>query len=205
MNKKEQIKMLLETGIPKQNIAETFDMSISKIDEIISSEPTGIDAAPARRRVRVIKYGEEKFNEAKKLHAQGWSRRRIAKYQGYSESFIYRVLRNKTYADLEEMRERDRICSAARKAAHEPEHKPEHDIAQTAETVRSEPALEKVEPVSEKAEQGTAEETLAKHNDTSDDRMYMEIRSIAGSLARIADALELKKKSPKKKRGLFRR
>lgn len=208
MNMKEQIKMLLETGIPKQNIAETFNMSIAEIDRIISSEQTKTDAAPIRKRIRGVRYDEEKFNEGKKLRAQGWTFPRIAKYQGFSTPFVYKALQNETYADVEEMREKERIYKASLKEANgtkrQPGRKPERKPEQAAETVHLEPTTGKAETKSEAKEvieQKNLVETLAKHTDTSGDRMYIEIRSIADSLARIAEALE----SKKKKKGLFRR
>lgn len=203
METKEQIEMLLENGITKQNIAEAFNMSVDEIDKIVSSEQVKVSvapAAPARQRVRGIKYDETKFNEGKRLRAQGWTYPRIAKYQGFSKMFVYKALQNKTYADMEEMRERERIYKATYKASKKTARKPEHNTAPTVETVRFKVAPEKVEPVSGKVKQETLEETLAKHATPSDDRMYTEVRSIADSLTRIAEALE-----SKKKKGLFRR
>ena len=65
MNRKEQIEMLLETGISKQNIAETLNMSINEIDEIVSPKQAKDDTVFVRKRNRTPKFDEENFNEAK--------------------------------------------------------------------------------------------------------------------------------------------
>ena len=80
MNRKEQIETLLETGISKQNIAETFNMSVNKIDEIISSKQVEDDTVFAKKRNRTPRYDEEKFNEGKRLRALGWTDARIARH-----------------------------------------------------------------------------------------------------------------------------
>ena len=192
MNRKEQIETLLETGISKQNIAETFNMSINEIDEIISPKQEKDDTAFARKRSRAPRYDEEKFNEGKRLRAQGWTDAQIAGHQDFSESFIKRALMNKTYADLEEWREKHRIRSAASNAARKSKRK----TARTIEEVSPKSAQEKVETGNK-----TVEETRTEHVVTLDDRTYIELRSIADSLARIAEAAE----SKNKKRGFFRR
>ena len=200
MNRKEQIETLLETGISKQNIAETFNMSINEIDEIISAKQEKDDIVFAKKRNRTPRYDEEKFNEGKRLRARGWTDAQIAGRQGFSESFIKRALMNKTYADLEEWREKHRVQSAAYSATR----KSKRNTTQAKEEVRSESAQEKAE-TENKAEEAvdnkTVEETRTEHVVTLDDRMYIELRSIADSLARIAEAAE----SKNKKRGFFRR
>lgn len=200
MNKKEQIEMLLETGISKQNIAEAFNMSVNEIDEIISSKQVKDDTVFARKRNRTPRYDEEKFNEGKRLRAQGWTDAQIARRQDFSESFIKKALMNKTYADLEEWREKHRIRSAAYNAARKTEQK----AARATEEVSSKPAQEKAETgnkAKEVVDNKTVEETRTEHVVTLDDRTYIELRSIADSLARIAEAAE----SKNKKRGFFRR
>lgn len=200
MNRKEQIETLLETGISKQNIAETFNMSINEIDEIISSNQVKDDTAFARKRNRSPRYDEEKFNEGKRLRARGWTDAQIAKRQGFSEGFIKKALMNKTYADLEEWREKHRVQSAAHNAARKTKQK----AARTAEEVSPNPTQEKVE-MENKAEEAvdnkTVEGTRTEYVVTLDDRTYIELRSIADSLARIAEAAE----SNNNKRGFFRR
>lgn len=192
MNKKEQIKMLLETGISKQNIAETFNMSVNEIDEIISPKQEKDDIAFAKKRNRTPRYNEEKFNEGKRLLAQGWTYAQIAKRQGFSGGFIQKALMNETYADLEEWREKHRIKSAAYNASR----KSKRNATQAKEEVSPEPAQEKVETGNK-----TIVETRTEHVVTLDDRAYIELRSIADSLARIAEAAE----SKNNKRGFFRR
>lgn len=198
MNKKEQIEMLLETGISKQNIAETFNMPVNEIDEIISPKQTKDDTVFVRKRTRTPKFDEEKFNEGKRLRARGWTDAQIAERQDFSESFIKKALMNKTYADLEEWREKHRIRSAAYNAARKSKQK----AARTTEEVSPKPAQEKIE-TGDKAEKvvdnKTVKETRTEHVVTLDDRTYIELRSIADSLARIAEAAE------SKKRGFFRR
>lgn len=200
MNKKEQIEMLLETGISKQNIAETFNMSVNEIDEIISPKQTKDDTVFVRKRTRTPKFDEEKFNEGKRLLAQGWTYAQIAKRQGLSEGFIKKALKIETYADIEEWREKRRVQSAAYSAALKTKRK----TARATNGVRPEPAQEKVE-AENKAEKAvdnkTVEETRTEHVVTLDDRTYIELRSIADSLARIAEAAE----SNNNKRGFFRR
>lgn len=200
MNRKEQIETLLETGISKQNIAETFNMSINEIDEIISAKQEKDDIVFAKKRNRTPRYDEEKFNEGKRLRARGWTDAQIAGRQGFSESFVKRALVNETYADLEEWREKHRVQSAAYSASR----KTKLNAMQTKEEVRPEPAQEKAE-TENKAEEAvdnkTVEETRTEHVVTLDDRTYIELRSIADSLARIAEAAE----SKNKKRGFFRR
>ena len=200
MNRKEQIETLLETGISKQNIAETFNMSVNKIDEIISSKQVEDDIVFAKKRNRTPRYDEEKFNEGKRLRALGWTDARIARHQDFSEGFIKKALMNKTYADLEEWREKHRIQSAAYYAARKSERK----AAQTAEEFSPKPAQEKIETknkADEAVDNKAVKETRTEHVVTLDDRTYIELRSIADSLARIAEAAE----SKNKKRGFFRR
>lgn len=200
MNRKKQIETLLETGISKQNIAETFNMSVNEIDEIISAKQEKDDIVFAKKRNRPPRYDEEKFNEGKRLRARGWTDAQIAGRQGFSESFIKRALVNKTYADLEEWREKHRVQSAAYSAAH----KTKRNTTQAKEEVRSESAQEKAETENkdeEAVDNKTVEETRTEYVVTLDDRTYIELRSIADSLARIAEAAE----SKNKKRGFFRR
>ena len=192
MNRKEQIETLLETGISKQNIAETFNMSINEIDEIISPKQEKDDTTFARKRTRTPKFDEENFNEAKRLLAQGLTYAQIAKRQGFSEGFIEKALKRETYADLEEWREKRRVQSAIYSASLKTERK----TARATKEVSPKPAQEKVE-----TENKTVEETRTEHVVTLDDRTYIELRSIADSLARIAEAAE----SRGKKKGLFRR
>ena len=199
MNRKEQIETLLETGISKQNIAETFNMSINEIDEIISPKQEKDDTAFAKKRNRAPRYDEEKFNEGKRLRARGWTDAQIARHQDFSESFIKKALMNKTYADLEEQREKHRIRSAAYSAAR----KSKQETARTTEEVSPKQVQEKAETENravEAVDNKTIEETRTEHVITLDDRTYVELRSIADSLARIAEAAE----SKNKKRGLFR-
>lgn len=200
MNRKEQIETLLETGISKQNIAETFNMSINEIDEIVSSKQVKDDTVFAKKRNRTPRYDEEKFNEGKRLRARGWTDAQIAERQDFSESFIKKALMNKTYADLEEQREKHRIRSAAYSAARKSKQK----AARATKEVSPKPAQEKIETKNkpEKAiDNKTVEETRTEYVVTLDDRTYIELRSIADSLARIAEAAE----SKNKKRGFFRR
>lgn len=200
MNRKEQIEMLLEAGISKQNIAETFNMSINEIDEIISSNQVKDDTAFTKKRNRTPRYDEKKFNEGKRLRAQGWTDVQIAKRQRFSEGFIKKALMNKTYADLEEWREKHRIRSAAYNAARKSKQK----AARTAEEVSPNPTQEKVEmenKAKEAVDNKTVEGTRTEYVVTLDDRTYIELRSIADSLARIAEAAE----SNNNKRGFFRR
>ena len=200
MNRKEQIETLLETGISKQNIAEAFNMSINEIDEIISSKQVKDDTAFAKKRNRTPRYDEEKFNEGKGLRAQGWTDAQIAKRQGFSEGFIKKALMNKTYADMEEWREKHRVQSAAYSAARKSKQK----AARATKEVSPKQAQEKIETGNEPEKavgNKTVEETRTEHVVTLDDRTYIELRSIADSLARIAEAAE----SKNKKRGFFRR
>lgn len=198
MNRKEQIETLLETGISKQNIAETFNMSVNEIDEIISSKQAKDDTVFARKRTRAPRYDEEKFNEGKRLRARGWTNAQIAEHQGFSEWFIKRALLNETYADLEEQREKHRVQSATYSASR----KSKRNATQATEEVSSKPVQEKAETenkAEKAADNKTVEETRTEHVVTLDDRAYIELRSIADSLARIAEAAE------SKKRGFFRR
>ena len=200
MNRKEQIEMLLETGISKQNIAETLNMSINEIDEIISPKQAKDDTVFVRKRNRTPKFDEENFNEAKRLLAQGWTYAQIAKRQGLSEGFLEKALKRETYADLEKWREKRRVQSAAYSASLKTKRK----TARATKEVSPKPAQEKVKTrnKTEKAVNNkTVEETRTEHVVTLDDRTYIELRSIADSLARIAEAAE----SRGKKKGLFRR
>lgn len=198
MNRKEQIETLLETGISKQNIAETFNMSINEIDEIVSSKQTKDDTTFVRKRNRTPKFNEENFNEGKRLLAQGWTYAQIAKRQGFSEGFIKKALKIETYADMEEWREKRRVQSAAYSATLKMKRK----TARATKEVSPNPTQEKIETgnKAKKAVDGkTVEETRSEYVFTLDDRTYIELRSIADSLARIAEAAE------SKKRGFFRR
>ena len=200
MNKKEQIETLLETGISKQNIAETFNMSINEIDEIISSKQEKDDTTFVRKRNRTPKFDEENFNEAKRLLAQGWTYAQIAKRQGLSMGFIEKALKNETYEDLEKWREKRRVQSAAYSASLKTKRK----TARATEKASPKQAQKKVETenkAKEAVNNKTVEGTRTEHVVTLDDRTYIELRSIADSLARIAEAAE----SRGKKKGLFRR
>lgn len=183
MNRKEQIETLLETGISKQNIAETFNMSVNEIDEIISSKQVKDDTVFAKKRNRTPRYDEEKFNEGKRLRARGWTDAQIAEHQDFSESFIKKALMNKTYADLKEWREKHRIRSAAYNAARKSKQKAETE-----------------NKAKEVVDDKTVLEMRTEHVVALDDRAYIELRSIADSLARIAEAAE----SKNEKRGFFR-
>lgn len=199
MNKKEQIEMLLETGISKQNIAETFNMSVNEIDEIISPKQTKDDTVFVRKRTRTPKFDEEKFNEGKRLLAQGWTYAQIAKRQGLSEGFIKKALKIETYADMEEWREKRRVQSAAYSATLKTKRK----TARATEEVSPKQAQKKIETgnkAKKAADNKTVEETRTEHVVTLDDRTYIELRSIADSLARIAEAAE-----SNNKRSFFRR
>lgn len=198
MNRKEQIETLLETGISKQNIAETFNMSVDEIDEIISPKQAKDDTVFVRKRTRTPKFDEEKFNEGKRLLAQGWTYAQIAKRQGLSESFIKKALKIETYADMEEWREKRRVQSAAYSATLKTKRK----TARAAGKASPKQAQEKAETenkAKEVVDNKTVKETRTEHVVTLDDRTYIELRSIADSLARIAEAAE------SKKRGFFRR
>lgn len=200
MNKKEQIEMLLETGISKQNIAETFNMSVNEIDEIISPKQTKDDTVFVRKRTRTPKFDEEKFNEGKRLLAQGWTYAQIAKRHGLSEGFIKKALKIETYADLEEWREKHRVQSATYIASR----KSKRNATQAKEEVSPKQAQKKIKTgnkAKKAADNKTVEETRTEHVVTLDDRTYIELRSIADSLARIAEAAE----SNNNKRGFFRR
>lgn len=199
MNRKEQIETLLETGISKRNIAETFNMSINEIDEIISPKQEKNDTVFVKKRNRTPRYGEEKFNEGKKLRALGWTDAQIAERQGFSETYIQKALKNETYADLKEWREKHRIQSAAYSAAR----KSKRNATQAKDKVYPNPAQEKIETenkAKEAADDKAVLEMRTEHVVALDDRAYVELRSIADSLARIAEAAE----SKNKKRGFFR-
>ena len=200
MNRKEQIETLLETGISKQNIAETFNMSVNEIDKIISSKQEKDDTTFVRKRNRTPKFDEDKFNEGKRLLAQGWTYAQIAKRQGLSEGFIKKALKIETYADMEEWREKHRVQSAAYSATLKTKRK----TARATKEVSPKPAQEKVETknkAKEAVDNKTVSKTRTEHVVTLDDRTYIELRSIADSLARIAEAAE----SKNEKRGFFRR
>lgn len=200
MNRKEQIETLLETGISKQNIAETFNMSVNEIDEIISPKQEKDDTVFVRKRTRTPKFDEEKFNEGRRLLAQGWTYAQIAKRQGLSEGFIKKALKIETYADMEEWREKHRVKSAAYSATLKTKRK----TARATEEVSPKQAQEKIKTgnkAKEAIDNKAVKETRTEHVITLDDRAYIELRSIADSLARIAEAAE----SKNKKRGFFRR
>lgn len=145
---------------------------------------------------REPKYTKEIWNEGKKMHNLGVPYREIAARQGFSVNYVAKVLRLPSYDAVENARKKEQDKRKAEFEKTKAMVKAEAELGmQLEEAILSEQKQEAVE-------QETIEETLAKHENDSDNRMYIEYCSMADSLARIAEALE---KIANKKRGLFRK
>ena len=120
---------------------------------------------------------------AKEMKANGDSYTHIAAKMGFSAGFVYKCLRFKTYEDLQEFREKDAKASAQRKR-----------VAKMKKEGIVEP--KKNYEVPKKSYEETAKPAISQE--------LIEIRSVADSLARIAEALEsIKELQVYKKRSLF--
>ena len=192
----EEMKRLLAQGLSVREVAPRIGFSwqyIHKIkrfktyDELMEYRKE--DAAKrreanstSRQRNRMT---EELWNKAMQLKRKGMSKEDIASELGFSLMFIYKATRFKTYEDFQECRRKEVLYKRERYQLEQPD------------SAMPEPKKEAEKDIEQPK---SLEETLAKHMNPSDDLMYMEIRSIAGSLARIAEALEKIAEQPKKRR-----
>lgn len=155
-------------------------------------------------RTRKPKYTEELWNEGKKMHNLGVPYREIAARQGFSENYVAKVLRLPSYDVLVNIRKKEQ---AERKAKFE-----ETKAMVEAEMKKMGTQSDEVVPSESKQEEQPADTqtvdtvTPEKVYPTADefDQKAIEFRSMADSLARIAEALEKIAEQPKR-RGLFRK
>lgn len=185
MEQDEQIRMLVETGIAKKNIAETFGVSLEDIDRIVSGENKQQDKL-ASKKAPSNAYTKEEFEEAKRLRAEGKTNIAIAMAQNRSASFVGKALQCETYEDLLEMRKRDT------------ERKREHYENKAAQKQNNADRRRKRQRNYEAAKRETKklEKTIAQAAIVNPDTLA----EISKQLARIADALE----AMPKKRSFFR-
>lgn len=203
MNKTtEQIKALLDSGFKEAQIKTILDvtdddiliaMGVEGIDdepveeeepkEEPKEEPVKAKKAEKRKYMGATpKFTEEDFNEMRKLKAEGLKLSEIAERLGFSESYIATMSAKKTYAEVVEFRARQ--AKMKRVSANKMRK-------QIKELSKFKEEVEKAQAMGE-----TKEEYV--------DPKLAEFRSMADSLARIAEAFEKIAEQPKK-RGLFRK
>lgn len=177
----EQIKALLETGFTEHQVKDVLNatddellvaMGVDEQKEEPQEEPTEEPVEePQEETVAkpgsgpLPKFTEEIFNEAKRLRAEGYSVKDIAKKIGFSASFLYSVIGKESYEDVIKLR------------------------AKQADYKRI---------INKKKRRAKKTERVSKPKTLEFDPSLVELRSIADSLQRIAEALE-------RKRGLFGR
>lgn len=188
-----QIKEDIATGIKNAEIMKKYDIGNALFYRVKKSN-TYEDLCKLRSEVNSYKskkysrrkpeptkaanyYTEELWKEGKAMRKQGLTYREIAARQGYSVNFIAKALLPDTYKKFEEVRAED---SNRRKANFEETKKQvfKEKLADAATSEKATPSTEELDP------------------------KLVEFRSMADSLARIAEALE---KIATKKRGLFRK
>lgn len=187
-----QIKEDIATGIKnaeimkKYNIGNALFYRVKKSDTYedlckLRSEVNAYRDKYVRKKPESTKvanyYTEELWKEGKVMREQGLTYREIAARQGYSVNFIAKALLPDTYKELEEVRAKD---SNRRKV----------NFKETKKQVLKE----------QLADAATSEKVKSSAKEL--DSKLVELRSMADSLARIAEALE---KIATKKRGLFRK
>lgn len=189
----EQIKALLETGFTEAQVKAILDASDDEIltamgaEDLEESKPKTeeprVEETAKMKKGPKLRFDEELFNKAKEMKANGDSYTHIAAKMGFSAGFVYKCLRFKTYEDLQEFREKDAKASAQRKR-----------VAKMKKEGIVEPKKNYEPP--KKSHEETAKPAISQE--------LIEIRSMADSLERIAEALEsIKELQVYKKRGLF--
>ena len=184
----EEMKRLLAQGLSVREVATRVGFSwqyIHKIkrfktyDELMEYRKEDAakrrEANPApKQRNRMT---EDLWNKAMQLKRKGMTDEGIASELGFSSFFIHRATRFKTYEDLQESRREEALYRRERyqleqpdSAVPEPKKEAEKDIEQP------------------------------KTSNRSLDQKTIEFRSMADSLARIAEALEKIAEQPKKRR-----
>lgn len=186
MKQDEQIRMLVETGIAKKNIAETFDISLEDIDRIVSGENKQQDK-PTFKKAPSNAYTKEEFEEAKRFRAEGRTNIAIAIAQNRSASFVGKALQCETYEDFLEMRKRD--TERKRKYNEEKAIQKQSNADRRRKRQRD---YEAAKRETKKLEKAIAQAAIVNPD---------ALAEISKQLARIADALE----AMPKKRGFFRR
>lgn len=163
-----------------------------------------VDDGKYHTRTREPKYTEELWNEGKKMHNLGVPYREIAVRQGFSMNFISKALCLPSYEALVEKRKKEQARRKAEfertKAMVKAEEKMDMQLD---EVVPSEPKQEEQPAVTQTVETATPKKERPTADEFFDPKLF-EFRSMADSLARIAEALE-KIASQPKKRGLFRK
>lgn len=130
-DKKEQIRMLVDTGVPKENIlkvlqvtdkefeealgvpkaVEQTDQELKTLNETLMKEEKQKEIKKVRES-RVL-YTEELWEEGKALREKGYTIREIAKKQGFSMNFISRMVRCDNYADVAKTRKQQAAIKRA--------------------------------------------------------------------------------------------
>ena len=182
--KSEQIKALIDSGFTDEQIVSMMvGTTIAGVRAIRAGNTSQEFKEQKQKRGSRVQLDEEMFNKAKEMKANGDSYTHIAAKMGFSTGFVYKCLRFKTYEDLQEFREKDAKASAQRKR-----------VAKMKKEGIVEP--KKNYEVPKKSYEETAKPAISQE--------LIEIRSVADSLARIAEALEsIKELQVYKKRGLF--
>ena len=219
------IKHDIESGVKRLEIRRKFNISDALYYRIKKSQTyedfcniRKIEAGKKRKqaysfkvgdgeyhpRTREPKYTEELWNEGKKMHNLGVPYREIAARQGFSMNFIAKALRLPSYDALVNERKKEQ---ARRKAEFEKtktliEAEEKMDM-QLDEVVSSEPKQEEQPADNQTVDTATPEKARPRADEFFDPKLF-ELRSMADSLARIAEAFE-KIASQPKKRGLFRK
>lgn len=135
-NKTEQIKALLESGFTDAQIKNILDvtdddilvaMGVDAPKEEPQEEPVEEPVEEPQEEIAVRhgsgptpKFTEEIFNEAKRLRAEGYPVKEVAKKIGFSASFLYSVIGKESYEDVVKLRARQ---AGYKRAAHEKQHR----------------------------------------------------------------------------------
>ena len=184
--KSEQIKALIDSGFTDEQIVSMMmGTTIAEVRAIRGGEATTAKQIP--KRGPKVQLDEELFNKARKMHNEGKTYAQIAVEFGFSAGFVYKCLRFKTYEDLQEFRRKDAKASIQRK-----------------ERAKARAEGKVVKPIQKEVHKEIREETHEETAKPAISQELIEIRSVADSLARIAEALEsIKELQVYKKRGLF--
>jgi IS30 family transposase len=182
--KSEQIKALIDSGFTDEQIVTMMvGTTLNEVRAIRGGKAAADMTEQEQKRGPKVQLDEEMFNKAKKMHDEGMTYAQIAVEFGFSAGFVYKCLRFKTYEDLQEFRRKDAKDSSRRKQRAK---------------ARAEGKV--LEPVQKEVQKEVYEEAAK----PAISQELIEIRSVADSLARIAEALEsIKELQVYKKRGLF--
>lgn len=108
----EQIKTLRSVGVSDEEICKTLQIEINHIDDAPSLEPvkkpnpTSMAKPDVNDKNHKV-YSREQFEEALRMRAEGKQIIQIAIAQGYSASFLTKILKCRTYEEVIDMRKKE--------------------------------------------------------------------------------------------------